>query len=259
MAITKLNDDLNIISALPNRPSALEYAPEDIKAKFDEGTNKIKTYINDTLIPQLQDEFTNASISGGTFKYMPCRVLIQKYTSPGEFKFDTSVNSSFTGLYDIVLIGAGGGGCHSTVEGGGGGGAVTTIIGEKLNGVYTVTVGREGRTVTELYPPSNGGTTTMVADSEDDYFYAYANGGAGADSFSKIAYGGGIGATDGTRGDGAGLYGAGGDSIGYGCGARGALLSEDARPAMGNGAGGWGTLAPTCGAVYIYGYVRQEV
>ena len=50
MALTKFTDDVEIIQALSNTPNATEGLTADqLKAKFDEATGKIKTYINDTL------------------------------------------------------------------------------------------------------------------------------------------------------------------------------------------------------------------
>lgn len=55
--ITPLNDDLNIIAALDDEPNDEGgLTPVAFKAKFDEGPNAIKDYINDTLIPELADE-----------------------------------------------------------------------------------------------------------------------------------------------------------------------------------------------------------
>lgn len=66
MSISRLNENLNIISSLPDKPT-LEVA--DLKAKFDESSNIIKTYINNTLIPDIESgeiPLTNNLTSGGT-------------------------------------------------------------------------------------------------------------------------------------------------------------------------------------------------
>ncbi len=60
MAITELTDDLNIVAALddePNDTGGLTSA--QLKAKFDEAGNTIKTYINDDLIPGVEAEIDN--------------------------------------------------------------------------------------------------------------------------------------------------------------------------------------------------------
>ena len=74
----------------------------------------------------------------------------------------------------------------------------------------------------------------------------------------KIGFAGGIGGSDSEYGDGTVSYGHGGDNR-YGRGARGADTADSVMPASGYGAGGWGSFAPTHGAVLIYGYVRQTV
>ena len=52
MSIQKLTTDLNIIQSLDNQPSL---TAEQLKAKFDEAVNIIKTYINDTLVDGIND------------------------------------------------------------------------------------------------------------------------------------------------------------------------------------------------------------
>jgi hypothetical protein len=57
MSISELTNDLSIIASLddePNDEGGLTAA--ELKAKFDEGGITIKTYINDTLIPGIEDE-----------------------------------------------------------------------------------------------------------------------------------------------------------------------------------------------------------
>ena len=61
--ITLLDGDLNIIQALDDEPNDVGgLTSAELKAKFDEGPNKIKTYINETLIPEiLTEEATEAA------------------------------------------------------------------------------------------------------------------------------------------------------------------------------------------------------
>lgn len=55
MALTKMNTDLNIISALDNEPNDVGgLSADQLKAKFDEAGNAIKTYINDSLTVELE-------------------------------------------------------------------------------------------------------------------------------------------------------------------------------------------------------------
>lgn len=62
LEITLLDGDLNIIQALDDEPNDVGgLTSAELKAKFDEGPNKIKTYINETLIPEiLTEEATEA-------------------------------------------------------------------------------------------------------------------------------------------------------------------------------------------------------
>lgn len=57
MSYSKLTEDLNVISGLSVRPNAVEgMSAAQLRAKFDEAANKIKGYLNDTLIPELEEE-----------------------------------------------------------------------------------------------------------------------------------------------------------------------------------------------------------
>ena len=56
MNLPKLTDDLNIISSLANRPTETS---EDLKAKFDEAGNIIKTFLNNRFIETLKTELEN--------------------------------------------------------------------------------------------------------------------------------------------------------------------------------------------------------
>lgn len=51
MSLTKLNNNLNIIQSLPNKPT-LE--AEALKAEFDKAANLIKDYINNTLTEETE-------------------------------------------------------------------------------------------------------------------------------------------------------------------------------------------------------------
>ena len=54
MAIIPLTDDLNIIQALGDRPNDDGLTADQLKAKFDEGPGKIKTYLNNTVYNALR-------------------------------------------------------------------------------------------------------------------------------------------------------------------------------------------------------------
>lgn len=68
MGLEYLNDDLNIVSRLSNRPSETEpdeLTPQEFKEKFDEAANIIQKYINERLIPSIKAENVPfASVSG---------------------------------------------------------------------------------------------------------------------------------------------------------------------------------------------------
>lgn len=53
MSLPLLTEDLSIIAALDDEPNLSASA---LKAKFDEAGNYIKTYLNDTLIPAIENE-----------------------------------------------------------------------------------------------------------------------------------------------------------------------------------------------------------
>lgn len=56
MSLPKFNDDMQIISKLADEPNDVGgLSANDLKAKFDEAGNLIKAFINDTLLPYLED------------------------------------------------------------------------------------------------------------------------------------------------------------------------------------------------------------
>ncbi len=57
----RLEDDLYVIQKLDDQPNDVGgLTAEELKLKFDEGPNRIKTYINETLIPALSDTVAEA-------------------------------------------------------------------------------------------------------------------------------------------------------------------------------------------------------
>lgn len=258
MAISTFDENLDIIASLPTCPTAPEYTADEVKGKFDEGAKKIKEYLNGTLIPQILDELANTAAGDGAYKYIPCRRMLKQYKTAGTYTFDTEEFPSFTGVYDIVLVGGGGGGYNGNEKYGGGGGGVTKLVGVDLNGKYTVCVGSGGGPSSSLLA-NDGQSSYMTNQGEEVDFYEYAAGGEGADSGTLRARGGGIGATDAVPDDGTLAKGCGGDSVGYGTGAKGAVIDDSIISPKGYGGGGWGPVAGNCGTIIIYGYVRQEV
>lgn len=246
MSIRRMTDNVSVISSLPDTPSPPAYNATVIKAKFDEAANKIKTYINDTLIPDVE----NAAVSGVT----AVRKLLVSYTSAGSYVFKTDEHPSVGGVYDVVLIGGGGGGSVSSTlaasqNTGGGAGGVTKVIGTALDGNYLVSVGTAGIGGTQT---PTGGAATMLYTNDFSYYKSAVGGGASSQT-KRIGTGGGIGGGDSVYLDGTYGYGRGGDNE-YGKGARGGATLDDVIPASGYGAGGWGSFPATSGAVFIYGY-----
>lgn len=67
MALTKSTDDMNIIQPLDNEPNDIGgLSPDALKAKFDEAGNKLKIFINDSLIPEVDAKFTDVEGVGRT-------------------------------------------------------------------------------------------------------------------------------------------------------------------------------------------------
>ena len=64
MALTKFTDDVEVIQALSNTPNATEGLTADqLKAKFDEATGKIKTFLNDTLTEEVDTRFVRHALT----------------------------------------------------------------------------------------------------------------------------------------------------------------------------------------------------
>ena len=75
MALTKISKDMAIIAALDDEPNDVGgMTSAELKAKFDEGGASLKTYINDTLIPELEDLGVETSVqlpeNAAGFKYI---------------------------------------------------------------------------------------------------------------------------------------------------------------------------------------------
>ena len=63
MAITYFTEDMNIIQKLDDQPNDVGgLSADELKAKFDEGGNKLKTFLNNTLIQELNNVITSQKI-----------------------------------------------------------------------------------------------------------------------------------------------------------------------------------------------------
>lgn len=248
MAIERLKESVDIIASLPDTPSSPEYTAESLKRKFDEGGNVIKSYINESLIPSVEDEIVATVLGEGAYKYIPTRTLLASYTLGGQYIFDTSEHESYNGIYDVVLVGGGGGGHVGDISTGGGGADACVAEGLRLEGQYNITVGYGG-----------------VADTDGSGTYFSGNGvfkaalgGQASNESRKIGKGTGIYGLDSTYGDGSMSYGCGGSCCTFGKGAVGGAIRDDMKNPIGYGGGGWGEIAGGSGAVFVYGYVRYE-
>lgn len=66
MALSKFEKDMDIISALDDEPNDVGgLSADELKAKFDEGGNAVKTYINDTLTEEIVQLFATKEELGG--------------------------------------------------------------------------------------------------------------------------------------------------------------------------------------------------
>jgi hypothetical protein len=69
MALTKITDDLNVIQKLDNEPNDVGgLTPDVFKAKFDEGANKLKSFINDTMMQEIDNVFENKANKDDTYQ-----------------------------------------------------------------------------------------------------------------------------------------------------------------------------------------------
>ena len=61
MALNRLTEDVNVISKLDNYPpDDPGMTPDKLKSLFDKGSNTIKDYINNTLLPQLEQGYVSS-------------------------------------------------------------------------------------------------------------------------------------------------------------------------------------------------------
>jgi len=68
MALTQFTEDTGIIAALSNTPNSSDgLTATQLKAKFDENSANLKTYINDTLIDELDTHIASALTASSAF------------------------------------------------------------------------------------------------------------------------------------------------------------------------------------------------
>ena len=160
MSISNLEADLNIISALDDEPNDVGgLTAAELKAKFDESGNIVKTYLNGTLIPCTEEyireksaEMALGQIPDGTVTKPKLSSVLQAefaetaaafkrkflshmFTVPGSQVFTVPANMTSG---DVVILGGGASGGtsptgNSNNGGGGGSGYMTVLNGRRFS------------------------------------------------------------------------------------------------------------------------------
>lgn len=67
MSFTRFNGDVSVISKLSDTPSETEgLSPDELKARFDLAGSRIKEYLNETLLPQIERSSAAANIGAAS-------------------------------------------------------------------------------------------------------------------------------------------------------------------------------------------------
>lgn len=83
MALPTFTEDMDIIQALGDRPNTDDgLTPTQLKAKFDLAGNKIKTFLNSTLIPRLLEKPSFAGLVKSNYGTLYAAVPGVDYQSP---------------------------------------------------------------------------------------------------------------------------------------------------------------------------------
>jgi len=99
MAITPLGINLSIIAALDDEPNDVGgLTSAQLKAKFDEGGNAIKDYINTTLIPDTEQEI-NAVVGGVVLGQIPDGTITPAKLSGEVYSNDDILTADTKTLY----------------------------------------------------------------------------------------------------------------------------------------------------------------
>lgn len=78
MALPTLNTDLNVVSKLDDQPNDVGgLTAAQLKAKFDEASGLIKTYINGTLLPYLEGDYAAGDIGIQTIALISSATNVQ--------------------------------------------------------------------------------------------------------------------------------------------------------------------------------------
>ena len=94
MAIPKFLEDLNIIARLGNKPGTDDgLSDEGFKAKFDEGILKIQTYINDVLIPGIENSVSEDGLLAQINNKLAEKLSLDGGTMRGPLNMDYEILS----------------------------------------------------------------------------------------------------------------------------------------------------------------------
>lgn len=85
MALSKFTKDMGIISALDDEPNDVGgLSAAELKAKFDEGGQALKSFLNDTLIPETEQQFaTKEEVQGIVLGQVPDGSITADKLAPG--------------------------------------------------------------------------------------------------------------------------------------------------------------------------------
>lgn len=145
MSLTKLTENLNKVSSLPDRPTL---QPDELKGVFDEAGNSIKDYINEILIEELEKLFSDASKENKTILEL-ANTLKSKLDGIDVGANKTVINNTLTST--------------STSE------ALSANQGKTLKGLVdslTTTVNEKQKTISK-------GTSTPSGGSDGDIYIQY--------------------------------------------------------------------------------------
>lgn len=94
MAIPKFLEDLNIIARLGNKPGTEDgLSPEGFKSKFDEGILKIQNYINNVLIPGIENSVSEDGLLAQISDKLAEKLSLDGGTMRGPLNMDYEILS----------------------------------------------------------------------------------------------------------------------------------------------------------------------
>lgn len=106
MELTKFEKDMAIIQALDDEPNDVGgLTSAELKAKFDEGGEAIKTYINETLLPETQKLVASYSSEGNRILSTPTLYADKWELQTGGYYTQTVEAEGVKALSPIVHVG----------------------------------------------------------------------------------------------------------------------------------------------------------